>query len=498
MFYRKELLTGDDVLSNIPRITLSESLSIPRVLHGLWQIADMEKDGDTVDPEMGASALAAYASAGFDGFDMADHYGTAEDIAGRFLSRSDRSQTAACLTKWCPDPGYWTSDDIRAALHKSFKRLGQETIDLMQFHWWHYPHPGYLDCLREMAQMKSEGAFRAIGLTNTDTDHLALILNEGIPIATNQVCLSLLDNRATGRMATLCTDYDVKLLCYGALAGGYLTDRWLDHPEPPPPQDWSAMKYRRFIDAVGGWDALQRVLKAARKVADRHYCSIATVATRWVLDQPCVGAVIVGVRLGGKTHLTDTEKVFNIALSDDDHAILKQAMDTLTPIAGDCGDEYRKPPFLTASGDLSHHIASLPPAFQTREIAPGRKIVDSGSVWEDICGFSRAMRVGDRILVSGTTATHSDGRAIAPGNAELQTVYILDKIQAAIEALGGSMRDVVRTRVYLDKESDWEPVSHAHGRVFQDIRPANTLFEIGRLIDGYAVEIEAEAVLLDD
>ena len=484
-------------MSAISRIQLADGLTIPRILHGLWQIADMEKDGTLVDRAAAAEAMAAYADAGFDGFDMADHYGSAEDIAGTFLARLDRPESATCLTKWCPEPGYLSKEEIRAGLELSFERMGQTTIDLMQFHWWHYPHPAYLDCLAEMAAMKEVGAFKAIGLTNTDTDHLALILEEGIPIATNQVCQSLLDRRASGRMAALCVEKGVKLLCYGTLAGGYLTDRWLDQPEPPAPTDWSGMKYRRFIDAAGGWDALQRVLRAARIVADRHNCSIATVATRWVLDQPAVGAVIVGARLGKSAHLEDTKQIFEITLSEADRADLSAALDTLTPIPGDCGDEYRKPPFLTASGDLSHHLAALPPVFPTREIAPGRRIVDSGSIWEEICGFSRAMRVGDRILVSGTTATHSDGRAIASNNPELQAVYVMDKIQAAIEALGGSMNDVVRTRVFLDNEADWEPISYAHGRVFGQIRPSNTLFEIGRLIDGYAVEIEAEAIVLD-
>ena len=482
---------------NIPRISLAEGLEIPRILHGLWQIADMEKDGTPVDRAVAADAMAAYAVAGFDGFDMADHYGSAEDIAGVYLARPDRPAQSACLTKWCPEPNYLTKSAIRDGLARSFERMGTTTIDLMQFHWWHYPHPGYLDCLAEMAVMRDEGAFKAIGLTNTDTDHLALILEEGIPIATNQVCQSLLDRRASGRMAALCEEKGVKLLCYGTLAGGYLTDRWLGVEEPAPPTDWSGMMYRRFIDAAGGWEALQRVLRAAKAVADRHGCSIATIATRWVLDQPAVGAVIVGARLGKSTHLEDTRQVLEIDLTDQDRAELQAAIETLTPIPGDCGDEYRKPPFLTASGDLSHHLASLPPVFPTREIAPGRRIVDSGSIWEEICGFSRAMRVGDRILVSGTTATHSDGRAIAPNNAELQAVYVMDKIQAAVEALGGSMSDIVRTRVFLDSEADWEPVSYAHGRVFGDIRPSNTLFEIGRLIDGYAVEIEAEAVILD-
>jgi enamine deaminase RidA (YjgF/YER057c/UK114 family) len=121
--------------------------------------------------------------------------------------------------------------------------------------------------------------------------------------------------------------------------------------------------------------------------------------------------------------------------------------------------------------------------------------VDSGSVWEAVCGYSRAIRVGERVLVSGTTATDPHGQPVAPGDPAAQTVYILDKIAASLGALGAELADVVRTRVYLRDAGQWEPVSRVHGRYFGRIRPANTLLEISRLVGDYDVEIEAEAVV---
>jgi enamine deaminase RidA (YjgF/YER057c/UK114 family) len=126
---------------------------------------------------------------------------------------------------------------------------------------------------------------------------------------------------------------------------------------------------------------------------------------------------------------------------------------------------------------------------------PGRLRVDSGSIWEPVCGYSRAVRVGDRIFVSGTTATHGSGEIVCRGDPGSQTVYILDKIAASIAALGGSLEDVVRTRVYIRDVTLWEPVARAHGRYFGDIRPANTMVEIADLIGDYEVEIEAEAIV---
>ena len=178
-------------------------------------------------------------------------------------------------------------------------------------------------------------------------------------------------------------------------------------------------------------------------------------------------------------------------------ARIEEALAAAQPVPGDCGDEYRRPPFLTASGDLSHHLASLPKVYEARPVPgrPGRMTIDSGSVWEPIAGYSRAVRVGDRILVSGTTATHGSGTVICPGDVGAQTTYILDKIVASVEALGGRADDIVRTRVYLKDAAEWEPAARAHGRCFGVVRPANTMLAIRELIGDYAVEIEAEAVV---
>ena len=125
---------------------------------------------------------------------------------------------------------------------------------------------------------------------------------------------------------------------------------------------------------------------------------------------------------------------------------------------------------------------------------PHRLRIDSGSVWEGICGYSRAVRSHDRILVSGTTATHGTGAIVGKDDPAAQTVYILDKIAASLRSLGGSLADVVRTRIYLRDIAHWEPVARVHGRIFADIRPANTLVE-AKLVGDYLVEIEAEAVV---
>ncbi|MCB0060012.1 MAG: RidA family protein [Caldilinea sp.] len=127
-------------------------------------------------------------------------------------------------------------------------------------------------------------------------------------------------------------------------------------------------------------------------------------------------------------------------------------------------------------------------------MSQGRQSVSSGTVWESMAGYSRAVRVGDRILVSGTTATGPDG-LVGADDPAAQARYAIDKIEAAIRQLGGRLEDVVRTRVYVSDVAHWEPVARVHGERFGHIRPANTLVEARLVGPEYLVEIEAEAIV---
>ena len=238
------------------------------------------------------------------------------------------------------------------------------------------------------------------------------------------------------------------------------------------------------------------VLGALATIAQRHGVSLSNVANRWVLDHPAVACAIIGARPGERDHRSDNRRAFGWTFDAQDHLLLESALAVTRPVPGDCGDEYRRPPFLTASGDLSHHLAALPRCYAAQRVAgnASRYRVDSGSQWEPLAGYSRAVRTGDRILVSGTTATHGTQTVIAPGDAAAQTTYALDKIAASLAALGGTLDDVVITRVYLADAADCEAVARVHGRYFGTVRPANVFVEVGRLIGDYRVEIEAEAM----
>lgn len=124
-----------------------------------------------------------------------------------------------------------------------------------------------------------------------------------------------------------------------------------------------------------------------------------------------------------------------------------------------------------------------------------RRVVSSGTYWEEMAGYSRAVRSGDRILVAGTTATDAANQLVGQGDPVAQARFIFDKIEKAIVQLGGQFDDIVRTRIYVSDIAHWESVARVHGERFANIRPVNTLVEARLVGDQYLVEIEVEAIV---
>ena len=479
---------------SVERLELSPGFAISRVLTGLWQIADMERDGRSIDLDRAASQVESYLDAGLTTFDMADHYGSAEDVIGCFRSTSSRAAEIEIATKWVPRPGPIRREEVRTAVDRALERLQTERIDLMQFHAWRYPDPSYLDGLFYLQELQEEGLIGHLGLTNFDSAHLRLVLASGIDVVSNQVSFSLFDRRARGRMSDVCDEFGVRLLAYGTLAGGLLTDRFLGAEEPARMGTWSEMKYKRFLDVVGGWDGYQQLLRTLGSIADKHGVSIANVASRAILEEEAVAGVIIGARLGESQHIEDNLRLFAFSLDEQDRSSIDAALAKFAAIPGDCGDEYRKPPFLTASGDLSHHLEELPPPFPVEQRQDGRHRVLSGTRWERDYGYCRAVREGRRIWVAGTTASHGD-RLIGGRDPAAQAHFVLDKIEGALLSLGGRLEDVVRTRVYVSSLDQWETIAAVHGERFRHIQPANTLVRAQLVGEEFLVEIEVEAVV---
>ncbi|MEO0562525.1 MAG: aldo/keto reductase [Chloroflexota bacterium] len=321
-------------------------MRICRVLNGLWQVSGAH---GAIDPATVLPQMKTYHDAGFVTWDLADHYGPAEDFIGAFapsLSAAEQGVHHA-FTKWVPRPGPMPRRTVEAAIDRSRQRMRTETLDLLQFHWWDYNDPGYLDALDHMTALRDAGKIRHLALTNFDTPNLKRIVDHGVRVVSNQVQYSIIDQRPSVAMEPYGRAHDVKLLAYGTLAGGLLTDRFLNQPEPPERALTTASlrKYKRMIDAWGGWSLFQDLLTALRNIGDAHNVSIANVAVRFVLEQPTVAGVIIGARLGVSEHIAVNARVFDFTLSEADYAAIAAVTDRsrdLYKIIGDTGDEYRR------------------------------------------------------------------------------------------------------------------------------------------------------------
>ncbi|MBF2020577.1 MAG: aldo/keto reductase [Hydrococcus sp. C42_A2020_068] len=337
-------------LPTTSRLQFTPDLNICRVLNGMWQVSGAH---GRINPNQAIQEMFQYMDAGFTTWDLADHYGPAEDFIGAFRRQlaASRGQEALAnlqaFTKWVPRPAKMTRQLVEKNIDISLQRMGVEALDLMQFHWWDYRDTNYLDALHYMAELQKEGKIKHLALTNFDTERLKIIVDAGIKIVSNQVQFSLVDRRPLVKMVEFCQRNNLQLLAYGTLAGGLLSEKYLGQSEPELMSLTTASlrKYKNMVDVWGGWQLLQELLTVLKQIADKHRVSIANVAVRYVLEQPTVAGAIVGARLSVSEHLEDNAKVFNFSLDEEDYrqleTVFSQSRD-LYRLIGDCGDEYRR------------------------------------------------------------------------------------------------------------------------------------------------------------
>jgi len=288
---------------------------LDRVILGCWQLAE----GHGANAEDGMAVLDAYTAAGFRVFDAADIYTGVEALLGRFIAAHGLADEVRVHTKLVPDLAALptlTADDVARAVDRSLARLRVPALDLVQFHWWDLAVPGYLGALEALLDQRQQGKVREIGLTNFDRTRLAEILDHGVPVASLQAQVSLLDRRTRGAFADLAAAHGIDLLAYGSVAGGLLSDAWLGRSAPGgTPENRSLVKYLLVVEELGGWDALQAILRELRAVADARGSDVATVASAWCLRQPGVRACIVGVR--SRRHLARHLELRHVLTLDD-------------------------------------------------------------------------------------------------------------------------------------------------------------------------------------
>jgi len=322
------------------RTRLAPDYEISRVIRGGWQMASGHGALASEDP---VADMVAFADAGITNFDCADIYTGVEELIGRFRLRYRDLRGEEALarigvhTKFVPDLDVLpriSKSYVESVIDQSLRRLNLERLDLVQFHWWDYDAPRWLEAAQWLEELREAGKIRHIGGTNFDTGHMLDIIGGGVPLVSMQVQYSLLDSRPAKRMVKAAGENGVSLLCYGTVAGGFLSDRWLGVPEPDDAlENRSLVKYRLIIEDFGGWDLFQTLLKALRGIADRHGTDIATVASAAMLTRPGVAGVIVGAR--NRTHLPSNLAISDLALTVEDQVAIDAVLAQANPLAGD-------------------------------------------------------------------------------------------------------------------------------------------------------------------
>jgi aryl-alcohol dehydrogenase-like predicted oxidoreductase len=317
------------------RTTLARGYDISRVLKGGWQLAGGH---GTVDADAALADMDQYVDAGITTFDCADIYTGVEALIGQWRqTRPARAAGVQVHTKYVPDRDRLATHsrlDVERGIDRSLQRLRTDALDVVQLHWWDYDVPGYVDAALWLNELRAAGKVRHIGLTNFDEHRLAEFVAAGVPVVSHQVQYSVIDRRPSG-MTSYCEAHSIGLLCYGALAGGFLSEQWLGAPEPASLDNRSLIKYRLIIDEFGGWPMFQRLLDVLQSIGSRHGAGIGAVAMRWVLDRPGVAGIIVGVRHAG--HLSSIESALSLQLTDEDRSAIAEVH---ALASGPSGDVY--------------------------------------------------------------------------------------------------------------------------------------------------------------
>lgn len=326
--------------SAIPRIQLNDHYSISRIIKGGWHLAGGH---GIIEEQTAIEDMYAFVKAGVTTFDCADIYTGVETLIGKFLKKYQSAFQNGELgkvqihTKYVPDYnalGSLKKEDTTAIIDRSLKRLGVEQLDLVQFAWWNYEIPGYVEAAMHLAELQKAGKIRFLGVTNFDGTHLQEILDAGVPILTNQVQYSVLDQRVEDDLNPIGKQQGIYYLCYGVIAGGFLSNRYLGLPDPEGPmENRSLTKYRLIIDEFGGYELFQELLQVLQTVARQYEVGIAEVATKYILDQPLVAGAIIGAR--NQKHLAKLQRINAFQLSPDDNqkiqALIAQSQGPLGP-----------------------------------------------------------------------------------------------------------------------------------------------------------------------
>lgn len=326
------------------RIEIEPGYSISRIMKGGWQLS---QGHSTISLQNALDDMQSFVDAGITTFDCADIYTGVEDLIGNFRAdykkRNHVEPPIQVFTKFVPDYDALSSitkSYVEKIIDRSLQRLQAERLDMVQLSWWNYAVPKWMETAYWLQELQKTGKINLLGGTNFNTASVKAMTEAGVRLSTLQVQYSLLDNRPEKELVNYCLQNKIGLVCYGTVAGGFLSERWLNQPEPSPPfENRSLVKYKLMIDEFGGWDLFQTLLQTIHAIAVRHRVSITNVATRYILEKPAVAAAIVGAR--NANHLSENSHVFTFQLSSQDKAEIDHLISQRQGPAGDVFDIER-------------------------------------------------------------------------------------------------------------------------------------------------------------
>jgi len=329
---------------NIERKEIAPDFSISRIIKGGWQLSQGHSDDKK---ENAVEDMFASVEQGITTFDCADIYTGVEELIGKFLAERKRRlgsiSDVQVLTKFVPDFDILsriTKSHVEKVIDRSLQRLGVEQLDMVQFSWWSYSIPRWMETAHWLKELQQAGKIKLISGTNFNAQATRSMVESGVPVTTLQVQYSLLDNRPEKELIALCKEKNIHLLCYGTVAGGFLSERWLGVDEPQPPyENRSLTKYKLMIEEFGGWNLFQMLLRTLHKIATEHKVSITNVATRYIIERDQVGGVIIGTR--DSKHIQENAGVFQFSLTPADYTAIEEIISQRKGPAGDVFDIER-------------------------------------------------------------------------------------------------------------------------------------------------------------
>ncbi len=334
---------------------LAPGYTVPRVLNGCWQLSLGHSLNGPLDFTDIRKAFYALKERGFNTFDCADIYTGAEEFIGDFIAQLQaegnyQEGDIQIHTKYVPDLEYLSKVDFdftESIIDRSLQRLHKSYLDVVQFHWWDYEVPGMIQTAGYLQELQKKGKIRHVSVTNFDTDHLKLLVDAGITIASCQTQYSLFDLRPEKKLQAYCKENNIPLICYGTLAGGFLSEKYLDKKEAEiKPETRSQVKYLQVIEDSLGWDGYQKLLTLLKEIASHYNVGISQIATKFILEQEDVACAVIGVR--NSRHVEDNSRIFSFHLKEEDKRRIRDFIDGYPNLEGEpfelertIGSKYR-------------------------------------------------------------------------------------------------------------------------------------------------------------